>query len=394
VKIINVLHHSISPFGGQYSEDDPLRYNSGFPMKYARAIRARYPDVILECWRPERTTQQLYIWQDEITDVTHRIFPSLYGRYNLELSRTMLRAVRQEAKKDGSHFIVHGSYNLHTYLLAPILAKAPAILQSHGGFPARVLFRRSRHRWARYLYLLLAPFERRFLSQYRHIFGISREECGYLEALCPRSMIHFSPTGIDFDRFSPGDRRAARKVCDLPEDERILLYVGRLSAEKGLEYLLDAFAITVSESNPVPKLVIVGSGPLQENLVRQVQKLDLTRDVTFTGNLPNEQLPQWYRAADLTVIPSLLEWFGAVAVESMACGTPIVGTQAGGLVDIVAEFESGFLVPPRDADALAGAIIEGLEKHETSKPNIARGRTAFDWSVKIETMFKLWRSMI
>ena len=363
-------------------------------MKYARAVREYHPDVEIECWRPEHTTQQVYVWRDESARITHRVFPSIYGRYNLEYSRPMLRAIREETARNRTFFFVQGSYNLHTYLLAPILAKAPAILQSHGGFPARVLFRRSRHRWARYLYLLLAPFERRFLSQYQHIFGISREECRYLEDLCPRSTIRFSPTGIDFSRFSPGDRRAARKVCDLPEDERILLYVGRLSAEKGLEYLLDAFAITVSESNSVPKLVIVGSGPLQENLVRQVQKLDLTRDVTFTGNLPNEQLPQWYRAADLTVIPSLLEWFGAVAVESMACGTPIVGTQAGGLVDIVAEFESGFLVPPRDADALAGAIIEGLEKHETSKPNIARGRTAFDWSVKIETMFKLWRSMI
>jgi glycosyltransferase involved in cell wall biosynthesis len=306
----------------------------------------------------------------------------------------MLRAIQKQATRGETFFFVQGSYNLHTYLLAPLLAKAPAILQSHGGFPARVLFRRSRHRWARYLYLLLAPIERHFLPQYQHIFGISREECGYLEDLCPRSTIHFSPTGIDFDRFLPGDRRAARRVCGLPEDARILLYVGRLSAEKGLEYLLDAFAQVQHTLHPAPHLVIVGDGPLKESLIQQACDLGLHHAITFTGVLPPEQLPQWYRAADLTVMPSLLEWFGAVAVESLACGTPIVGTQAGGLVDIVAEFECGLLVPPRDADALAVAIIDGLEKCETLKPNIARGRAAFDWAVKIETMFKLWHGMM
>jgi glycosyltransferase involved in cell wall biosynthesis len=392
MKIIHILHHSISPFAGQYPEGDPLHYNTGLTMKYARAVRARYPDVTLECWRPERTTQQVYVWYDDSARITHRVFPSFYGHYNLEYSYAMLKAIQKEAAQEETFFLVQGSYNLHAYLLAPLLSQSPAILQSHGGFPATVLFQRSRHRWARYLYLLFSPIERHFLPHYCHIFGISHEECGYLKAICPRSVVRFSPTGIDFDKFFPGDRHLARRACGVPEDIHLVLYVGRLAAEKGLEYLLDAFALASPKLNPTPRLFIVGSGPLRDGLECQIQRLGLTQYVTFTGNLPSEQLPQWYRAADITVIPSLLEWFGAVAVESLACGTPIVGTDAGGIMDIVDEFECGLLVKPRDAKALAEVIIKAFDVLPTLIPNIARGRAAFDWSVKINTMFDVWSS--
>lgn len=393
MKIIHILHHSISPFAGQYPEDDPLHYNSGLTMKYARAIRARHAEAEIECWRPEHAAREVYIWQDEAARITHRVFPSRYGRFNLEYSRPMLQAARREADQGRAYFLVQGSYNLHAYRLASILVAAPAILQSHGGFPARVLFQRSRHRWLRSLYLTYAMLERRALTQYRHIFAISQEERGYLAALCPASAVHFSPTGVDFDLFSPGDRRAARTALGLPVHEPILLYVGRLSAEKGLEYLLDAFARLLPRLDPAPRLVIVGSGPLRDSLQTQVDTLNVSHAVTFTGNLPAHELPQWYRAADVTVIPSLLEWFGAVAVESMACGTPIVGTEAGGLVDIVAEFQSGILVPPRNPEALAAAIVEALSSHPLPPPNIERGRAAFDWSVKIAHMMDIWSGM-
>ena len=94
----------------------------------------------------------------------------------------------------------------------------------------------------------------------------------------------------------------------------------------------------------------------------------MAQSVDFIGYVSNDELPQWYRAADVTVMPSLLEWFGAVAVESMSCGTPIIGTKAGGLVDIVAEFECGLLVPPRNATALAESIMEALDGHSMPRP--------------------------
>ena len=264
MKIIQILHHSISPLAGQYPEKDPLRYNSGFPMKYARAIRSYHPDVAIECWRPERATRQECVWIDEPMRITHRIFPSRYARYNLEYSHAMLRAIKEEAGQSDACFAIHGAYNLHAYLLAPMLSASSTILQSHGGFPAHVLFHRSRHRQLRSVYLMVALLERLTLPKYRHIFAISQEERTYLNQLCSKDTIHFSPTGTDFLKFSPGSRQVARSVCGLAEDQRVLLYVGRLTAEKGLEYLLEALAIIVNRLGQGPKLVIVGSGPLRD----------------------------------------------------------------------------------------------------------------------------------
>lgn len=393
MRIINILHHSISPFAGQYPESDPLHYNSGFPMKYARAIRVRHPDAELECWRPERTARNVYDWHDDDNRIAHRVFPSVYGRWNLEYSRPMAQAVRKEVARGDAWFILHGNYNLHAYTLASMLSPAPAILQSHGGFPATELYRRSRHRWLRSIFLTYAPIERSTLPKYRHIFAISTEERAYLTKLCPNSTVHFSPTGIDFDLFSPGEQSSARAACGLAAGDRILLYVGRLSAEKGLTYLLDAMPSAVKAFGAGIRLIIIGSGPLRDALIAQAQHLKITQSVQFLGSVSNEELPQWYRAADVTVMPSLLEWFGAVAVESMACGTPIIGTAAGGLVDIVSEFQSGVLVPPRSTQALAEALLEALSGHPLPAPNIERGRAAFDWSVKIARMMDIWSGM-
>ncbi|MCX6031998.1 MAG: glycosyltransferase [Chloroflexi bacterium] len=392
MRIIHLLHHSISPFAGQYPDRDPLHYDTGLPMRFARAIRARDPDVELECWRPEHTLHEPYAWVDEGHRIRHRVFPSHYLRYNLELSPPLLAAVREAASDSRTCFLLHGSYNLHTYALASILQRAPVILQSHGGFPARVLLQISRHRWLKFLYLPLIPIEAATLPKYPHIFAISAEEQDYLQRFFPGSQVSFSPTGIDFNHFSPDDKHLSRQLCNLDPTDPIVLYVGRLSAEKGLDYLIEGFPTVVSRF-PGARLFIIGSGPLQAALAAQVDRLGLAGRVKFVGHVPNAELPRWYSAADVTVMPSLLEWFGMVAAESMACGTPVVATQAGGAVDIVREFECGILVPPRDPVQLAEGICAVLNGSANTRPNIERARNAFDWSVKLRYLFSLFEAM-
>ena len=136
MKHVHILHHSISPLEGQYPEGDPVLYDLGWPMRFARAQRKRYPQLEIECWRPERTVRETVVWENE-DRIIHRVFPSKYLRYNLELSLSMLKAIRDEVQVGESCFFVHGSYNLHAYLLGPIFRTAPAILQSHGGFPRK-----------------------------------------------------------------------------------------------------------------------------------------------------------------------------------------------------------------------------------------------------------------
>ncbi len=391
MKIIQVLHHSISPFVRHYPGMDAVHYNTGWPMVFARAIHALDPGIELECWRPERTLRRETVWRDE-AGVLHRIFPSLYASFGYEVSLPLLRAVRRARLAPGTCFIVHGSYNLHAYLLAPLLAHTPAILQSHGGFPAPFRFRISRHRWLRWIYRAQAPWERRALQRFPHLFAISSEECGYLERWLPAARVSFSPVGLDFERFAPGDRSAARRECGIPDGARVVLYVGYLRIDKGVDTLVEAFR-EVARRIESARLFVIGVGPREQTLRARVAELGLGARVRFAGFVPNASLPNWYRAADVAVMPSDLEWFGMVGAEAMACGTPLVTTRAGGAVDIVREFECGVLMQPRDAAGLAEGILAVLSGSVPTTPNLERARARFGWPVKLAHVFALFEAM-
>ena len=388
IKSVHILHHSISPFAGQYPEGDPLHYNSGIPMLFGRAIRQRYPEAQVEVWRPERTLASPQVWQDE-DQITHRVYPSIYGRFNVELSMPLLRAVRETASAEPETlFWVHGIYNLHAYLLAGMLRHARVIAQSHGGFPARAMFHLSRHRWLRYAYLPLHLVERRALPRYRALFALSEEEERYLLdwlRIAPDA-VRVSPTGIDFDHFCPGDAEEARQRCGLPPDGAIVLYVGRLAPEKGLEQLLRAFEL-VHSVVPDARLVLVGTGPAQGALQGLAEELGVASRAIFAGYVPPDHLPDWYRAASVTVIPSLIEWFGKVAPESLGCGTPIVITAGGAAREIVDVFQCGRLVSPGDHYGLADAICTTLHEPGACLPDIHRGREAYGWDAKLRLAF-------
>lgn len=363
-------------------------------MLFGRAIRSKYPDIEVEIWRPECVQREgVYTWQDEY-DITHKIFPSYYIRFNMELSISMLSTVRSLPNDGQTYVWVHGIYNLHAYLLAYVLRSMPVIAQSHGGYPARALFSISRHRWLRTVYLPLHLIERTTLPFFPHFFAISKEEKKYLQAylLVSQQRISFSPTGIDFDYFSPGDQEKSRRICNLYNNTKTVLYVGRLAAEKGIEYLIDAFPKVVKRFEQV-RLIIIGSGPLQPKLQAQVVENNLGQYTRFVGYATPDEMPDWYRAADLVVVPSLNEWFGKVVAEAMACGTPVVVTKAGGAIDIVEEFECGLLVSPRSSESLARAIETSLADSVRPAPNIGRARRAFDWSAKLSYAFELFKAM-
>ncbi len=388
--IVHVLHHSVSPFAGQFPDQDVLRYDSGFPMQFARETRKRYPDVEIECWRPERTLRTEYRWRDEVYQISHRVFPSVYLRYSWELSLPMLRAAREQARSGGVCFFVHGSYNLHAYCLAWVLAGAPAILQSHGGLPALARMRLSRRPWRRALFLPLALVERLTLPRYPHIFAVNRQEKRSLEALSLQAAVSFSPVSIDFELFSPGDKQASRARLGLDQKAQIALFVGRLAPEKGISYLLEA-AADLTVRFPQFELYLVGSGALEQALRQEVQALGIQEQVHFVGYIDRLSLPDWYRAADVACLPSLFEGFPLSAAEAMACGTPIVASRAGGTEDVVREFGRGLLTPARDSQALSKALTDILSKSTTLTPDIDRARSVLDWTTKLECSFELFR---
>jgi D-inositol-3-phosphate glycosyltransferase len=176
-------------------------------------------------------------------------------------------------------------------------------------------------------------------------------------ALAPIVVI---PGGVDLARFRPADQAQARARLGLPSGERVLLFVGRIQRLKGLEVLLRAFALL--DGLPA-RLVVVGGRPNTTHESREISRLEqlagrlgIAERVVFAGAVPHEELPVYYAATDVTVMPSSYESFGLVAVESLACGRPMVATRVGGLRTIVRDGETGVLVPWRDPALFAEAL--------------------------------------
>ncbi|UCF61981.1 MAG: glycosyltransferase [Anaerolineaceae bacterium] len=165
------------------------------------------------------------------------------------------------------------------------------------------------------------------------------------------------PSPVDLTRYEDKDPKRIRQEFGLDKYE-VLLYIGRLAKEKGLDLLLNAFVMIVAE-RPQARLMLVGDGPYRRVLEGQVQRYGLSRKVIFTGVVPHEEIPDYAAAADLFVFTSLTDTQGLVLVEAMAAGVPAVAVEAPGPVDILAR--GGGLLVPAEEDAFAQAILTLLE---------------------------------
>lgn len=165
--------------------------------------------------------------------------------------------------------------------------------------------------------------------------------------------IHVIPLGLDTELFSPRDKSAARNILNIPFGARVLMFAADsvTNRRKGFSLLLDALS-GLPEADDVIVVAVGGDSP---PVVPGVKVIHL-------GHVGDDRLlAAAYSAADLFVIPSLQEAFGQTALEAMACGTPVVGFNVGGIPDIVRDGQTGVLVPPGDAGALRSAIVRVLQ---------------------------------
>ena len=200
--------------------------------------------------------------------------------------------------------------------------------------------------------------ERKIAASSDRIIASTRHEYGSLVSLyeADQDRIRVVPAGVDLDMFRPEDQRRARDKLGL-NGERIVLYVGRMDAIKGLDVLIHSVASMETPSN-LKVLVIGGSKQDKEfnNAQELVNALEVVNKVDLLGTLEHESLPLYYQAADVCVVPSYYESFSLVALESMACGTPVVASRVGGLQTVVKDNQSGYLVPWHCPDAFADRL--------------------------------------
>jgi glycosyltransferase involved in cell wall biosynthesis len=177
-----------------------------------------------------------------------------------------------------------------------------------------------------------------------------------LEAGLDGDKIEVIPFGVDTDFFRP---------LDVYKDENIfqILSVGYLIERKGFEYLIRAMPL-VLEKHKQARLKIVGSGPLESKLKELIYELDLGDEVEIVNNVSDEELLMIYNSSDLFVLPSIVdsqgntEGLGVVLLEAMACGLPVIGSDVGGIPDIIEDEKTGLLVKEKDIVVLSKAILK------------------------------------
>ena len=186
------------------------------------------------------------------------------------------------------------------------------------------------------------------------------------------------PCGVDVDRFKPLDKAAARRHLGFG-DGGVLLYVGRLEPLKGIDIVIRAMA---QLDAPRPLLVVAGGDQHSATEVRrlraQASAAGVEDRVRFVGAVPQEELPEYYAAADVCVIPSFYESFGMAALEAQSCGRPVVASRVGGLPGVVRDGETGYLVPWRCPEPFAERLDVLLRNRALQR---SFGAAAREWAM-------------
>ncbi|MCU0567970.1 MAG: glycosyltransferase family 4 protein [Oculatellaceae cyanobacterium Prado106] len=258
--------------------------------------------------------------------------------------------------------LVVSHFALYTLPLLNLLGKKPLVVHFHGPWALESILeqpgnRRSLSTQAKFL------LEQRVYRRASHCIVLSQAfaEILHREYRVPMAQIHVIPGGVDGDRFqTPFTPAEARAKLGWDGDRPTLVTVRRLARRMGLENLIAAIA-QVRLHQPDILLHIVGKGELSASLQAQIDELDLNNHVRLLGYIPDEQLGLIYRAANFSIVPTIaLEGFGLIVVESLAAGTPVLGTPIGGIPEILQPFSPDLLLEGSEPNQLAQGILEVL----------------------------------
>ncbi|HEX6982685.1 MAG TPA: glycosyltransferase [Balneolaceae bacterium] len=222
----------------------------------------------------------------------------------------------------------------------------------------------------------------------------------------PEQKIATIPCGVDLQDFYPIDRMVARMVLGWDQNEKVILQLGRMVKRKGIANVIKALAILSEKSDSSIRLVIVGGEsdvpdaaitPEIGRLRELAEGLGVADKVTFAGRKNRDQLKFYYNAADVFVSTPWYEPFGMTPLEAMACGTPVIGSKVGGIKFSVADGETGFLVPPKNPEALADkldALLSNATLNDELRENaIERVKNEFTWDIIAGQMTRLYNQI-
>jgi len=207
-----------------------------------------------------------------------------------------------------------------------------------------------------------------------------------------QSKVRIVPNGVDIEKFKPMDTKEVRQQFGLG-NEPCVLFVGSLIPRKGLPFLVEA-AKKVVRAQADTKFLIVGDGPLRNQLYDSLKTANLSGNFKFLGNLKDNVLPAIYNCADVFVLPSIQEGQGIVLLEAQASGKPVVAFDIGGVNEALQNKETGLLVNQGDVDALGDALLKLLTDKALREKMGSNGRRFvsenYTWDICAQKMLKVY----
>ena len=227
------------------------------------------------------------------------------------------------------------------------------------------------------------------LSACHAVVAVSAAIAERLEEIgVPGERIRVIYNGVDPERFLPMAQHESRQALSLPEEGRLILFVGNLLVSKGCLDLLEAWK-RVRERFPEVRIAFVGDGPARAEIEAFSHTVADASAIRLAGRVNHSSLARWMNAADLVCLPSHAEGVPNVLLEAMACGRPIVATHVGGVPEVVPEL-AGILTPAHDIAALSHAIVVALDRRWRGDLILEHARR-FSWEANVdelcETMF-------
>jgi 1,2-diacylglycerol 3-alpha-glucosyltransferase len=326
-------------------------------VRYPSIPVATYPEFALAVpysRRIERLVSALAF------DVIHAHHPFLLGPAARRLARRTRRPLI---------FTYHTRYEKYAhYVPLPLSLVQAAALRISAGFAAQAD-------------AVLAPS------------AVIRDE---LHARGVRAPIAVVPTGVDLERFRPGDREAARRSLGVGEGEPLVLYVGRLDREKSVDRVLAAFE-RVASTIPAARLVLVGQGTEAARLRRTAASLPVAERIRFLGLRPHDSLAECYQAADVFLFASETETQGLVLAEAAACGLPAVAVDAPGCDEVVRDGHTGILTkgdPAALAEAAIGLLLDPERRRAMARRAREVAESLFDVKLQIDRTMAVYADAV
>jgi len=232
-----------------------------------------------------------------------------------------------------------------------------------------------------------------------HIITFTADEKKQITRLEPTASgkISIVPCGVNFEQFKPMDKNAARYTLDLPCKIPVLIFVGRSVPIKGLTRLLNAMKLLKKTMSV--KLIVVGGSDIASPdalpLKIQINRLGIADCVKTVGTIDHQKLAVYYSAADATIVPSFHESFCLVALESLACGTPVIGSAVGGLPQIMLP-GMGKVLDETNTESLAHAIKALIFNQQERLPReqLRSKIAAYTWQQTAEKLIAVYKKIL